>query len=184
VLKKTLTFRGAGMSNMHDLTTWLYGDVRTDRGFWYSHPLYEINGLTEDQLFWIPNENCLCLLWQAGHIAHRERYHIGRFLQGMEDDIIPARYDVFGTEWCSVDELRQSIDSIDDVCAWIENVRQQSLDYISSIPDESWHHVPPASEFGLTVAHWLFITVSHGTLHIGKMQLLRAMLEGKRDRPC
>ncbi len=32
-------------------------------GFWYGHPLGEIRGLTEDQLFWVPGKGALCILW-------------------------------------------------------------------------------------------------------------------------
>ena len=65
------------MSEWNDLAHWMYGDVRSDRGFWYAHPLHEIRGLTEEQLYWVPNEGCLCMLWHVGHIAHRERLHYG-----------------------------------------------------------------------------------------------------------
>jgi hypothetical protein len=33
------------MSNWQELAQFMCGDVRYDRGFWYSHPLWEINGL-------------------------------------------------------------------------------------------------------------------------------------------
>ena len=32
------------MSDWKELTQWMYADVRTDRGFWYAHPLHEIDG--------------------------------------------------------------------------------------------------------------------------------------------
>ena len=35
-----------------------------------------------------------------------------------------------------------------------------------------------------TVAHWLYITVAHTALHIGRIQMLRAMVEGGRERAC
>jgi hypothetical protein len=34
------------------------------------------------------------------------------------------------------------------------------------------------------VAKWLFITAAHTALHIGRIQLLRALAEGKRERAC
>jgi hypothetical protein len=37
---------------------------------------------------------------------------------------------------------------------------------------------------GLTIAHWLFITACHTSLHIGRIQLLRATLENKPERAC
>ena len=83
------------MSRWNDLAEWMYGDVRTDRGFWYSHPLYEIRDLDDQQLFW----------------------------------------------------------------------------------------VPPTAD-GLSIGHWIFITVGHCAIHIGKIQLLRNMLLNKRDNPC
>ena len=36
------------MSKWKDVADFLYGDIRTDGGFWYSHPLWEIDGLTEE----------------------------------------------------------------------------------------------------------------------------------------
>ena len=172
------------MSEWNDLAHWLYGDVKLDRGFWYSHPLHEINGLTEQQLFWVPDERNLCMLWHVGHIAHRERVHIGKFLQGVDQGLIPQQHEVFGPEWCSVQAIRDSIDSVRDVFQWVRNVRDDSTRFVQSVSDQDWHKVPSSSEFGLTVAHWVFLTVAHEAVHIGKLQLLRAMLEGKKDRAC
>jgi hypothetical protein len=171
------------MSRWNELATWLYGDPLADRGFWYSHPLYAVHDLTEEQLFWTPDDHCMCMLWHAGHIAHRERYHIAHLLQGQTGEIIPKRYDVFGTDWQSPAEVRASIDSVAGVFQWMSEVRQQSADYICALKDDDWQRVLPAVD-NLTVAHWLFITVSHGALHIGKIQMLRAMLEGRPDEPC
>jgi hypothetical protein len=56
--------------------------------------------------------------------------------------------------------------------------------YIASLGDEDWHRVPPSSESEMSMAQWLFITVAHGALHIGRIQLLRALAEGKRERAC
>ena len=150
------------MSEWQNLAQFMYGDVRFDRGFWYSHPLWEINGLSDEQLFWTPDANSLCMLWHVGHIAHRERTHIGQFLQGIRGEIIPPQYEVFGPDWCAASEIRSefrsSIDSLAGVYEWVRDVRAQSNTYIASLSDEDWHRIPPGSEYGLTVAQWLFIT--------------------------
>jgi hypothetical protein len=171
------------MSEWNDLAYWMYGDVQTDRGFWYSHPLHSVEGLTEEQLFWVPDDLCMCMLWHVGHIAHRERVHIGRFLQGIEDGLIPSQFEVFGPDWCSVDRVRRSVGSIDGVFQWVRDVRATSVDFVTSLREDDWHNVP-TPEFGLSTAHWVFLTVSHGALHLGKIQMLRAMLEGRPDSPC
>ncbi len=172
------------MSEWNDLAHWMYGDVKMDRGFFYSHPLHEINGLTEEQLFWIPDERNLCMLWHVGHIAHRERTHIGMFLQGLKPNVIPPEYEVFGPDWCSVESIRESVDSVKNVFQWVRDVRDESTKFVQSLPDDAWHQVPASSEFDLTTAHWVFLTVGHEAIHIGKLQMLRAMLEGKKDRAC
>ena len=59
------------MSGWKALADFMYGDVRTDTGFWYSRPVWKIDGLTEEQLFWVPDPKSLCILWHVGHIAHR-----------------------------------------------------------------------------------------------------------------
>jgi len=172
------------MSGWKSFAHFMYGDVKERRGFWYARPLGEIKGLSEEQLYWVPDPHCLCMLWHVGHIAHRERTHIGRFLQGLQGPILPRRYEVFGTEWCAVQEVRDAVDSVANVLAWGTEVRQASTDYIESLREEELYHVPATSEEGLSIAHWLFITVAHGALHLGRIQMLRAMLEGKPDRPC
>jgi len=169
---------------MKDLALWMYGDVRKGNGFWYSHEIGEIAGLTEEQLFWVPDPNSLCILWHVGHIAHREKTHIGRFLQEIEKPIIPQGYEVFGTKWCSAGELRKSIDSIDNVFAWAHRVREDSRNYITSLKDEDFNTVTPTSEGGLSIGHWIFITSAHTALHIGRIQLLRALIEGRHEEPC
>jgi hypothetical protein len=167
------------MSKWKDIAHFLYG-----RGFWYADPLREIDGLTEEQLFWVPHPNSLSILWHVGHISHRERTHIGRFLQGLKETIIPPQYQVFGTDWCSTDEVRQSVGSAQNVLAWVHQVREKSHEYIASLTDDDFHAIPPTSEEGLSVAHWLFITTAHTSLHIGRIQLLRALIEGKPERAC
>ena len=167
------------MSKWKDVAHFLYG-----RGFWYADPFREIDGLTEEELYWIPDPNSLCILWHVGHIAHREQVHIGVFLQGLQASIIPPQFDVFGTEWSSVEKIRKSVDSVESVLAWVRDVREKSHKYIASLNEEDFHSIPPTSEDGLSVAHWLFITASHTSLHIGRIQLLRALIEGKRERAC
>jgi hypothetical protein len=169
------------MSKWNELADWLYGDVNANGGFWYSHPLLELKGLDEEQLFWTPEENSLCMLWHAGHIAHRERTHITRIMQGVDDDI-PPQYEVFGADWRPVEDVRKSIDSVENVIKWIEDVRRQSKEYIATLTEADFHKLSAAE--GLSVGHWIFITVAHGALHIGKIQVLKNMLLGKRDNPC
>ncbi len=174
------------MTALMDVAQFFYGDVRKDIGFWYARPLEEVEGLTEEQLFWVPEPKCLCMLWHVGHIAHRERTHLGKFLEGLEGEIIPARFEIFGTEWCSVEQLRESVDSVSHVFEWVEEVRKASAEFIASLTEEEFLKVLPTSDFGmgLSIAHWLFITASHGAIHIGRIQMLRAMLEGTYDRTC
>ena len=174
------------MSEWKDLARFMYGDVLKDRGFWYAHPLWEIQGLSEEQLFWVPDAHCLCMLWQVGHIAHRERSHIGLFLQGIREGLIPPQYEVFGADWCSVEQVRSSIGSVQGVLDWVREVRARSAEFVEALKDEDWHKVPVSTPLGepFTVAHWLFITVAHGAIHIGRIQMLRAMLLGEHDRAC
>lgn len=172
------------MSKLDQLALWMFGDVRSGEGFWYSHQVHEIEGLTDEQLLWVPDPKGLCILWHVGHIAHRERLHIGRFLQGLRGTIIPPHYEVFGADWCSVEQLQKSIDSVENVLAWASEVRENSRKYISSLTEEDFFAVPPTSEGQKSVGHWLFITSAHTALHIGRIQLLRALIEGKNERPC
>ena len=167
------------MVHWRDVAHFLYG-----QGFWYADPLKEIEGLDEDQLFWVPDPKGLCILWQVGHIAHRERTHIGGFLQGLHGEMIPARYNVFGPDWWPVEKLRESAGPVEEVFHWVRDVRAKSHEYIASLSDEDLYKVPPTSDSGLSAAHWLFITVAHTAVHIGRIQLLRALLEGDHERAC
>jgi hypothetical protein len=83
-----------------------------------------------------------------------------------------------------VEKLRATIDSVPDVLRWVEDVRNESTRFIDSLIEQDFHRVPPNSEFGMSVAQWLMITVAHGAVHIGRIQMLRAMLEGRPDNPC
>jgi hypothetical protein len=67
---------------------------------------------------------------------------------------------------------------------WVRHVRGESRAYISSLDQADFFRVPDTSENGLTVAHWLFITACHTSLHIGRIQSLRAMAEGTNERAC
>lgn len=167
------------MSEWQGVLRFLYG-----RGFWYASPLREVEGLTEEQLFWIPDPKALCALWHVGHIAHRERSHIGVFLQGLAPAIIPQEHEVFGPDWASVEQIRQSVKSVAEVFAWVRDVRQKSHEYISSLSEKDLHAVPATAPEGLSVSHWLLITACHTALHIGCIQSLRARIEDKRDRAC
>lgn len=162
-----------------ELAHFLYG-----RGFWYAHPLDEIKDLTEDELFWIPDPKSLSVLWHVGHIAPRERVHIGGFLQGLKGDLIPQRYNVFGPDWWPADKLRDVVGPVKDVFEWVREVRRQSHEFIESLTEEEAHAVPPTSAGGLTAAHWLLITVAHTAVHVGRIQLLHALIKGEHERAC
>jgi len=167
------------MSKWKEITHFLYG-----KGFWYADPLREIQDLTEEQLFWIPGSKSLPIIWHVGHIAHRERFHIGRFLQNLEGTIIPPQYEVFGPDWRSSEDIRKPIGSIQNVFNWMCDVRDESHKYIASLNEDDFHTIPTTSEDGLSIAHWLFITTAHTALHIGRIQLLRSLIEGDKERAC
>ena len=166
------------MAGLTELAAFLYG-----KKFWYMDPINEVAGLTEEQMFWVRDEVSLPIIWQVGHIAHREQLHLRIMIQGHEPDIIPEGYKVFGHRWHSVDEIRESIGSVEGVLEWVEDVRKQSLDFIEGLNEDDWHQIPEKTE-GLSVAHWVFITSVHSGVHIGRIQLLRAMIEGKPERAC
>jgi hypothetical protein len=170
---------GNTMSVWNDVVLFMYGPE-----FWYGDPLREIDGLSDEQLFWIPNPKSLCTLWHVGHIANRERFHMGRFIEGIQGEIIPPQFEVFGAEWRSVDDIRDSIESVSSVLNWVRDVRRKSLSDIESLSEDDFQTVPPKSEYGLSAAHWLFITAAHTALHIGRIQALRALSEGKNERAC
>lgn len=172
------------MSELKKVALWMFGNVKTDEGFWYSHYIHIIDGLSEEQLFWIPDPKKLPIIWHMGHIAHRERSHIGKIIQRLERNIIPPGYDIFGTDWWPVEEIRKSIDSVKNVISWATKVRSQSQKFISSLNEEAFYSVVETGEDKMSVAHWLFITASHTALHYGKIQLLRSLLEDEIDSPC
>jgi len=167
------------MSEWNKLAHFLYG-----KGFWYADPLREIKGLTKEQLFWVPDENSLPIIWQVGHIAHRERYHIAWILQGEKGELTPERYEVFGTEWCPREHLEKWIESVDDVFAWVKDVRDKTHTFIDTLKPEDFHKPTPGSEDDLSIAHWLFITTCHTALHVGRIQFLRSMIEGTKENAC
>ena len=172
------------MSKLKKVALWMFGDSKTSKGFWYSHYIYLSDGLSEEQLFWVPHPKQLPIIWHIGHIAHRECVHIGKIIQKLEGNIIPSGYDIFGTDWWPVDEIRKSIDSVENVINWAKKVRTESQKFISSLTDEDLYSIVETGEESLNVAHWLFITASHTALHLGKIQLLRALLENNIDSPC
>ena len=162
----------------------MFSNLETGVGFWYSNYTHLIEGLSEEKLFWIPDPKQLPIIWHVGHIAHRERVHIGKIIQKREGRIIPSKYEIFGTDWWPVDEIRKSIDSVENVINWATEVRNESKKFISSLNDEDLNSIIDTGEDELSVAHWLFITASHTALHFGKIQLLRALLENDLDSPC
>ena len=172
------------MSELKKVALWMFGDVKTPEGFWYSHYIHIIDGLSEEQLFWIPDPKKLPIIWHIGHIAHRERTHIGNIIQRIKENIIPSGYEIFGADWWPIDEIRKSIDSVKNVVNWATEVRNKSQKFISSLNNNDFYSVIDTGEDELSVANWLFITVSHTALHFGKIQLLRALLEDELDSPC
>ena len=93
------------------------------------------------------------------------------------------KYEIF-KEWCSAKKLRDSIDSIDNVLSWATKVRDKSRSYIMSLEEQDFSKVPSTSKSGLTVGHWIFITSAHTALHIGRIQLIRSLIEDRHEEPC
>lgn len=173
------------MSGLKKVALWMFGNVKTTEGFWYSHYLKLIDGLSDKDLFWIPDPKQLPIIWHVGHIAHRETSHIRYIIQKHKKNIIPLGYEIFGTDWWPVGEIRKSIDSSGNVIKWATKVRKESQDFISSLKDEDFYTIIETEGHDLmSVAHWLFITASHTALHYGKIQLLRSLLEDCSDSPC
>lgn len=168
------------MSTWNDVAHWAFG-----YGFWYTDPVEEAEGLTKEQLLWMPAPKSLCILWHIGHIAHRERLHIGHYLQGRsQSDLIPKEFEIFGTDWCSIETVRRQIGKPESVMDWFKAVRQSSHEYISNLGERDFLTIPPSSDEGNSIANVLFQTVAHTALHIGRIQMLRAMLENKNERAC
>lgn len=174
------------MRSLKETALFMYGDITVPEGFWYTDVLREIRGLTEEQLFWVPNEKALPIIWQVIHVTHRERYHIGRYLQGIKGDLIPPEFEAVGRDWCAAERARELITSVESVLSWVRDVRQESRAYIQTLSEEDYLVVPEFTEEseGLSVAQWLFITAAHTALHIGRIQLLRAMIEKTEERAC
>jgi hypothetical protein len=151
------------------------------RGFWYADPLYEFNGLTENQLYWTPDANCMCLLWHAGHIAERECRNLGQYCPDCPGYNVPKPYRVFA-EWSNVKDVRGA-GPWTDVFNWVRDVREESHRFIDSIK-ERWHEVPPDSREHLSIASWVFITAGHTAEHIGRIKHIKAMLLRKPEEVC
>lgn len=100
-----MTAMDAEAEGWKDVAHFLYG-----RSFWYADPLAEIAGLTEEQLCWVPAPGSLCILWQVGHIATRERLHFGVFIQGLTGAVIPSQYRAF-LDAATPDEIRATMGS-------------------------------------------------------------------------
>ena len=91
---------------------------------------------------------------------------------------------MFGTDWCSTEDVRHSVGPVDQVLAWVGEVRDESQEYIASLPEEDFHKPTPGADRERSIADWLFITVAHTALHVGRIQLLRALIEDDYERPC
>ncbi len=160
-------------SNWHDAFHWAFG-----RGFWYTDPITEVEGLSEEQLLWSPMQGIHCILWHVGHIAHRERYHLAVLLQGRaEDEVIPARFSIFGcgVGFPSAEDLLGAVGSVEDVKEWVREVRRCSHEFIDSLEEQDLNRLPGSSFEGNSIAKVLMQTIGHTGVHIGRIQLLRAM---------
>jgi hypothetical protein len=174
------------MTNWKAVALFMYGDITIPDGFWYTDVRREIRGLTEEQLFWVPNEKALPIIWQVIHVTHRERYHIARYLQGIKGELMPSEFEAVGRDWCSLQQARKLITSVESVLSWVRDVRGESRAFIESLSDADFLAVPEFTEEseGLSVSQWLFITAAHTALHIGRIQLLRALIEDEPERAC
>ena len=163
-----------------DLAHFMYG-----RGFWYARVLDAIDNLSETQLLWTPRDGDLPMLWHVGHIAQREALHIGCFVAGSRyDELVPERFGVF-VDWEPVERIREGIGSVSDVLRWAQETRERCHGVIDALSDADLDRPSfDESDPHLTVAHWLVITPVHTGVHYGKIQALRAQIEGVHDPAC
>jgi len=96
--------------------------------------------------------------------------------------LIPSRYEVFGPDRRSAEEVRSSIGPVAAVFAWARAARRHSRADIASLSDANEHHVAARPEFGMPVAQWAFVTAVHAAMHPGRMQVLRTPLAREHDR--
>ena len=90
---------------------------------------------------------------------------------------------VFGADRAPVEEIRAA-SSTEDVLAWAREVREESLRFVDSLTPADLETVTPNAGDQLSTEHWLFITAAHTALHIGRIQLLRALIEETEERAC
>jgi hypothetical protein len=168
-------------SPLQDAFHWAFG-----RGFWYADPVAETRDWTDDELLWSPGPNIHTAFWHLGHIAHRERVHIAVLLEGREQaDVIPPPCEIFG---CGVgyptrDELLRAVGTVDYLRAWVRCVRDESHSFLDSLAPDDFARVPGSSAEGNSIARVLAQTVGHTALHLGRIQLLRALMKSAPAGP-
>lgn len=160
------------MSGWKEVAHYIYGE------FWYADPIAEIEGLTQEQLLWQPQSNVHCILWNLGHIAHREHVHFCGGVSGGTDEVIPPEFEIFNAPH-TPDELIRSVGSVEKVVEWVRDVRRGTHAIIEALNEETIHATPPKPFHGLRASHWLMVTAAHTGLHIGRIQLLRRMVEAQ-----
>lgn len=152
------------------------GDYLYGRGNWFNDPLKKIEGLSEEELFKLPFPQARCILWHVGHIAYQERYYLNTCLNGHKVKA-PEKYRVFAKENISVEEIRQSIDSVKNVFEWIRETSQQREEYFTTIDSQKLLSVPSTSKEGLSIAHWLYILATHTSTHTRQVDILYTLIK-------
>lgn len=107
--------------------------------------------------------------------------HIGRFIQNRQEELIPPEYEVFGPDWRAGEHLCDRIPDTDEVFDWVREVRRLSHEAVDALSDQDMLRPAQGDPDGNSAAHWLMITAAHTSLHIGRIQMLRAMLERSRQ---
>ena len=160
-------------ADFNDAFHWAFG-----KGFWYADPVKEVSGLTKDQLYWSPGPRIQCALWHVGHIAHRERFHIKCLLEGQnEEDVMPSNHSVFFDCAYDAKTFRSSWPEPEEIMRWAREVRRESHEFISALTPDQYNVVPSSSFEGNSIARMLMQTIGHTGLHIGRIQLLRMLMQ-------
>jgi len=148
----------------------------------------DFSAIPQDRLTWRPAAMTRCAAHIFGHMAVKERVHIGGFLAGVRD--IPDKYSVFHSlTHCDPTE-KQVLDAMGsrkELIAYWNQVRAQTHAYLDSITDAILKEVPqktilprgdpnrenPARE-------WFVMTIKHQNMAGGEIHMIRRILESGR----
>lgn len=143
-----------------------------------------LDGLTQEEFAWTPNAECNSIAFTLWHNARVEDFFVNRVIKREKELYVADGWqEKMGTPvkayQFTAEELQAwPVPNMEDLRAYADSVREKTLAFLNSIPDEKLSEVPRPDKSPDPIGITLVMIATELAMHVGQISYLRGMQRG------